>query len=105
MRMTGGDRDTADMEKLVALMAKTGAEFRFSELVELCWEHGLFSRILGDSDAHDGEPSNLERKDKVRFGKLLTRFEGRLFPPDLKFHVHGQHNTRAFQASGRTAAP
>jgi hypothetical protein len=59
VRMTGGDRDTADMEKLVALMAKTGAEFRFSELVELCWEHGLFSRLLGDSDAHDGEPSNL----------------------------------------------
>jgi hypothetical protein len=59
VRMTGGDRDTADMEKLVALMAKTGAEFRFSELVELCWEHGLFSRLLGDSDAHDVEPSNL----------------------------------------------
>jgi hypothetical protein len=96
--VTGGDRDTADMEKLVVLMAKTGTEFRFSELVELCWEHGLFSRIIGDGDAHDGDPSSIEPKDKSRFGKLLARFDGRLFPPNLQFFVHGQRKTRSYQA-------
>jgi len=65
-------------------------------LFELCWEHGLFSKIIGD--AHDGDPSSIEPKDKRRFGELLARFHGRLFPPKLQIFAHRQRKTGSYQA-------
>ena len=86
---TGGDRDTDDMEKLVAmLIPKQG--YSFSELVEKAKTEDLFARIVTDDE--------LDTKQKSIFGKLLQRFSGRIFHHEFKFESVGHsRNTRKFR--------
>ena len=83
-----GDRDTEEMAKLVAAMAKIARELRFADLVDLCHELGLFVRIIGDGQ--DTEP--LGRKERSIFSKILAKFDRRIFASGATFRI--QHRSK-----------
>ena len=84
-----GDTHTADMEKLVALIPDN-KEMRFGEIIALCWANDLFARIIGD------EQHELERDQKARMGRLLAKYDGRVFPSGVSFHVSGKGHEKRF---------
>ncbi len=65
---------------------------KFDELVDLAREKGLFERIIG-SDG-DGE---LKPADKSAFGKLLKRYDRRVFSGGKSFVVDGKGHSRTFR--------
>jgi len=90
----GGDTDLADIRKLIEAIDERhgGASIQFSELAELAAEKGLFGRIVGD----DGK--SLESSDRSKFGKLLCRYERRIFRNSgLRFLVEGKSRGRRFR--------
>ena len=85
-----GDRDTEEMEKLVELLAQRKTQVRFHELVELCREHCLFARVLGEGD------EELDRGNKNIFSRILSRFDARLFAGESIFRVSRPSKNMAF---------
>jgi hypothetical protein len=78
-----GDRDTEEMAKLAASMATKKREFRFPDLIDLCHELGLFTRLIGDGE--DREP--LARRERTIFSRILSKFDGRIFSSGVTFRI------------------
>ena len=76
-----GDRDTEEIEKIVALMP-LNHEFRFPELVGFCREHALFTRLVGEDD------EDFDRGKKNILGRIFTRFDNRILPSGRIFRTH-----------------
>ena len=83
------------MFKLVAAMPRP-KELRFQDLVELCREHGLFTRILGTNNDEAVEDEELKRGQKNKLSRILTKFDNRIFPEGLTFHVDRSSKNPAF---------
>jgi len=62
---------------------------KFDELVELSREHGFFSWIIGDS-------GDLKQSEKSTLGKLLKRYDQRLFDQG-HFIIKGKGRHRTFR--------
>jgi hypothetical protein len=84
------DTDGADMHELVGLLDATPV--KFEHLVDLSRDHGLFERIVGAGDDGDLKPA-----DKSRFGKLLNRYDRRLFGGKRRFVINGKGRARTFR--------
>ncbi len=83
------DVDGSDVWELVAAL---GSEpMKFDELVSLAREKGLFERLL----AGDGD---LKPNEKSAFGKLLKRYDRRIFRDRKRFVVEGKGHNRRFYA-------
>jgi hypothetical protein len=93
---SAADVDGADVRELVKLLAD-GEPLKFDELVALAREKGLFERIIG-SDG-DGE---LKPSDKSAFGKLLKRYDRRVFSGGRSFVIDGKGRARTFRVVVRT---
>jgi hypothetical protein len=90
---SAADVDGADMRELVKVLA--GAEaLKFDELVCLARENGLFERIIGSDD---GE---LKPSDKSTFGKLLKRYDRRMFRGGRSFVIDGKGRYKTFRVAG-----
>jgi hypothetical protein len=87
-----GDTAGANMHELVKLLAQR-EPVKFDELVELSRKHGLFEWIIGD----DGE---LKRSEKSKLGKLLKRYNQRLFT-EGHFVIDGKGHSRVFRVHGQ----
>jgi hypothetical protein len=85
------DVDGADMHELAKLLADN-EPVKFDELVALSREHGLFERIVGSDDKNDLKPS-----DKSSLGKLLKRYDQRVFGGGRRFVVAGKGRSRTFK--------
>jgi hypothetical protein len=84
---SASDLDGSDMRELVTAM---GSEPQtFDEIVSLAREKGLFERLL----AGEGE---LKPSDKSAFGKLLKRYDRRVFSEGKRFLVDGKGRSRRF---------
>ena len=77
---SSGDRDTQEMEKLVEAMPHQ-KELRFRDVVELCREHCLFLRLIGEDD------EDFDKGKKNIFSRILTKFENRFFASGATFRV------------------
>jgi len=86
---SAADVDGADMRELVKLFAG-GQPKNFDEVVCTAREHGLFERLIGTD--HDLKPG-----EKSRFGKLLKRYDQRIFDGPSRFVVDGKGHTRMFR--------
>ena len=86
--------DVRDLAKMLG-----GEPVKFDELVEMARANGLFERIIGSDSDGDLRPS-----DKSRYGKLLSRYDRRLFNGDRRFVIDGKGRTRTFRVvrTGRT---
>jgi hypothetical protein len=95
---SASDVDGADMRELIAAMEPK--PYTFDEVVSLGREKGLFERLL--SSEGDLKPS-----DKSAFGKLLKRYDRRVFGDGRRFVVDGKGHSRRFlvltEAEGRPA--
>src|SRR5262249_52045025 len=84
---TAGDQEAADMRSLMSLLVRENQRqaWKFHELIGLSRQNGLFDHLL------DEEPNGASgRSERSRLGKLLRRFEGRLFVFDscsCRFHI------------------
>lgn len=88
-----GDTDAADIQTLCSMMP-VGKRFEFSELAELCVEHGLFERV---TERRDGE--DLDKAAKTALGRVLKGYHARTTvagPPALHFLVQGKGHSRFF---------
>ncbi|HMF45472.1 MAG TPA: hypothetical protein VKE29_02255 [Candidatus Udaeobacter sp.] len=83
------DIDGTDMRELVKLFGDTQPQ-NFDEVVSMAREHGLFERLIGT----DGE---LKSAEKSRVGKLLKRYDQRIFDGARRFVVDGKGHTRMFR--------
>jgi len=82
------DIDGADMRELVGLLNEEPATFE--ELVAKAREHGLFERIIpGEGD--------LKPDAKSKLGKLLGRYDQRVFGRGSRFIVDGKGHSRRFR--------
>ena len=86
---SAADTDGADMRELVNLLGVVQAPVKFDELVAVARQHGLFERIIGSEDA-------LKASEKSAFGKLLKRFDRRVFAAGRRFLVDGKGHSRKF---------
>ena len=77
---TSGDRDTQEMEKLVEAMPRQ-KELRFLDVVDLCREHSLFLRLIGEDD------EDFDKGKKNIFSRILTKFDNRFFASGATFRV------------------
>ena len=93
---SASDIDGTDMRELVKLLAD-GEPVKFDELTATAREHGLFERLIGS----DGE---LKPGDKSAFGKLLARYDRRLFGGCNRFVVDGKGHSRRFRVVTEDAA-
>jgi len=84
------DIDGADMRELVKVLAEGNEPVKFEELTETARAHGLFERLIGG----DGE---LKPADKSAFGKLVKRYDRRVFGGHLRFVVDGKGHSRSFR--------
>ena len=83
------DVDGSDMCELVAALGSEPKQF--DELVSVARELGLFERLL----ASEGD---LKPNDKSTFGKLLKRYDRRMFSNGKRFVVEGKGHKRRFYA-------
>src|SRR5262249_34338426 len=90
------DIDGADMRELVNVLADS-EPLKFENLVELSRKHGLFERIIGSESDGDLRPS-----DKSTFGKLLKRYDRRVFGEGKRFVVDGKGHSRTFCVVNQT---
>jgi hypothetical protein len=97
-----GDRDTADMQRLVSAMAARGkkGDLKPKEMYELCRQIGAFPGLVGEdeSDLGDGEKAANNRRV---LGKIFKRFESRIFSDGHNSHTFriydgGSKNTKAY---------
>jgi len=87
-----------------AIDAEPGAraEWRFSEIIEKVIALGLFADIevrRGKSVEDMFEDGAITPAGKSHFGKMLVRYNGRIFGIDgalMRFIVEGKGNTRKF---------
>jgi hypothetical protein len=86
---SAADVDGSDMRELVKLLGEEPV--KFDELVDKAREHGLFERIIGS----DGD---LKPSDKSTLGKLLKRYDRRVFADGRRFVVDGKGHSRIFSA-------
>jgi len=84
------DVDGADMHELVETLDEEPV--KFEEVVKTARMRGLFDRLIGS----DGE---LKPPDKSAFGKLLKRYDRRVFADGKRFVVEGKGHSRFFRAS------
>ena len=84
---SAADVDGADMRELVKLVDE-GKSLTFDEVVNLSRKHGLFERIIGSDD------SDLKPSDKSTLGKLLKRYDWRVFSSARRFVVDGKGHSR-----------
>ena len=84
---SAADVDGADMRELVKVLDTE--HVKFDTLVDLARTNGLFERIIGS----DGE---LKPSDKSRLGKLLKRYDRRLFTGCRRFVIDGKGHSRTF---------
>jgi hypothetical protein len=93
---SAADVDGADMRELVDKL--DGREpVKFDKVVELSREHGLFERIIGSDSDGDLKPS-----DKSTLGKLLKRYDHRVFAESRRFVVDGAGHSRTFRVVSQT---
>lgn len=92
---SASDIDGADMRELVKLLSD-GEPLKFDSLVETGRERGLFERIIG-SDAADLKPA-----EKSAFGKLLKKYDRRVFGDGKRFVVDGKGHSRSFRVVTET---
>jgi hypothetical protein len=78
---TGGDTYTRDMETLVSEMVP-GTEYKFSDLVDLAYDHHLFPTLISDT-------GTLSASDRTRLSKLMRRFVDRVFARQYRFCLSG----------------
>jgi CHC2 zinc finger len=90
---SAADVDGADMRELVKVLAH-GEPLKFDELVIVARENGLFERIIGSDD---GE---LKPSDKSTFGKLLKRYNRRVFRGGRSFVIDGKGRYKTFRVAG-----
>jgi hypothetical protein len=93
---SAADVDGSDMRELVVEVLGT-EPVKFDELVAQAREKGLFERIIG-SDG-DGE---LKPADKSALGKLLKRYDRRVFSGGRSFVIDGKGRARTFRIVVRT---
>src|SRR4029077_3526313 len=92
-----GDRDTDEIEKLVDILAALKGELRFPEIIDLCREHSLFARLVGEDD------DDLDRGKKNIFSRILSKFDGRIFAAGTTFRVQRRSkNVSVFYAERTT---
>jgi hypothetical protein len=90
---SAADIDGADMRELVKKL--DGSEpAKFDQMVDLMRELGLFERIIGSGDDVALKPS-----DKSMLGKLLKRYDGRVFGGGRRFVVDGKGHSRTFRVT------
>jgi hypothetical protein len=65
---------------------------KFDDLVGTAREHGLFERLIGNE-------GDLKPSDKSAFGKLLKRYDRRIFGGCNRFVVEGKGHSRRFYLS------
>ena len=101
-----GDLDTEDMERLVEILCANGGQIKFNELVKLCREHGLFIRLLGEEEEEDSQQRTLDPGNRNIFGRILKKFDGRIFQGDVVFHriPRGGKHSPYFYAEKRDVA-
>ena len=90
---SASDIDGSDMGELVTALGSDPVTF--DEVVSLAREKGLFERLLADE-------GDLKPNAKSAFGKLLKRFERRIFRNGKRFIVEGKGHTRRFYAFSET---
>ena len=93
---SASDIDGANMRELVKLLADR-EPVKFDELVATSREHGLFERLIGSE-------GDLKPADKSAFGKLLARYDRRLFGGCNRFVVDGKGHSRRFRVVAEDAA-
>jgi hypothetical protein len=81
-QLDSGDTDTTDMEQLVSLLFERKFQVGFGELLGICYEHGLFARLIGIDPDTEIEPGK-----KTALGKIIKKFSERLFRCGAVFHV------------------
>jgi hypothetical protein len=102
----GGDTDTRDIARLGEAM-HLEREYRFSELCDLCADHGLFARFTEDTEPtpkikKDGEliasdsPEPLTRKAKREFSAILGTYSKRMIAPGKRFMAEGKGHQRRY---------
>lgn len=92
---SASDLDGSDMCELVVALASEPKQF--DELVSVARELGLFERLL----AGEGD---LKPNEKSSFGKLLKRYDRRMFRNGQRFVVEGKGHKRRFYALPETEA-
>ena len=93
---SAADVDGSDMRELVVEVLGTEC-VKFDELVAQAREKGLFERIIG-SDGDD----ELKPSDKSALGKLLKRYDRRVFSGGRSFVIDGKGRARTFRVVVRT---
>ena len=88
---SAADVDGADMREVVKLLADR-EPLKFNDLVGLSREYGLFERIIGSPDDGDLKPP-----DKSTLGKLLKRYDRRVFRGGRSFVIDGKGRYRTFR--------
>jgi hypothetical protein len=91
---SAADVDGADMRELVKLLADH-EPLKFNKLVDLSREYGLFERIIGSTDDAELKPA-----DKSTFGKLLKRYDRRVFSGSRSFMIDGKGRYKTFRVAG-----
>ena len=93
---SAADVDGADMRELVVEVLNA-EPVKFDELVALAREKGLFERIIGSDGDGDLKPS-----EKSALGKLLKRYDRRIFSGGRTFVIDGKGRGRTFRVVVRT---
>jgi hypothetical protein len=83
------DLDGAHMHELMKLLSQY-EPLKFDDLVSLSREHGLFERIIGTDDVA------LKPAEKSKLGKLLKRYDRRLFAQG-RFILDGRGHSRKYR--------
>jgi hypothetical protein len=92
---SAADVDGSDMRELVEVLDTKCV--KFDKLVAQAREKGLFERIIG-SDGDD----ELKPSDKSALGKLLKRYDRRVFSGGRTFVIDGKGRARTFRVVVRT---
>ena len=71
--------NVVNVVKSVAAMPRR-KELRFRDLVELCREHGLFTRILETNNDDDVEDEELDRGQKNKLSRIIYEVRQPDFP-------------------------
>ena len=91
---SAADLDGSDMRELVKVLCTEPVQF--DELVALARKNGLFERIIGSDD------NVLKPSEKSTLGKLLKRYDRRVFADWRRFVVEGRGHSRTFRVVSQT---
>jgi len=87
-----GDTDTADFSTLAAAMVE-GQGYKFTELVELATELGVFENLTAAIDASGKDAASA----KSKLAAIFARFNRRRATPRAVFSVEGKGKTRSYK--------